>query len=152
MSVRHLATLVVGLAVFIGLGCSKSTGPVTQEVAIESRLGEGAELYRFYTVQNKKPPKSVAEARTMENAVPSGLTPIVTGEVVVFWGAELNELGEEPAGPESDKVLAYEKDVPEKGGRVLMLDRRIKTMTAEEFAAAPKAGTLEEAAPAKKKS
>jgi hypothetical protein len=33
----------------------------------------------------------------------------------------------------------------------MMLDRRIQTMTPEEFAAAPKAGTLTPEAPAKKK-
>lgn len=151
MSARFLASLLLSLGVFVGLGCGSNDGPVTQEVAIESRLGEVGELYRLYTAQQKKAPKSVADARTMENAVPSGLTPIVSGEVVVYWGAELTGLGEEPSGPESDTVLAYEKDVPTKGGQVLMLDRRIQTMTPEEFAAAPKAGTLTPEAPAKKK-
>ena len=64
---------------------------------------------------------------------------------------ELTELGEEPGSVTSDKILAYEKDVPTKGGKVLTLDRRIKTLTAEEFTSAPKAGSLEPDAPAKKK-
>jgi hypothetical protein len=86
----------------------------------------------------------------MENAVPSGLTPISTGDIIVLWGGELTDLNEEPTGPKSDTILAYEKDVPDKGGKVLLLDRNIKTMTPEEFAAAPKAAELA-AEPAKKK-
>ncbi len=150
MSVRPVIASL-SLVLTLCLGCGGSGGPVTQEIAIESRLGEVAELYRTYVTVTKKAPKSLADLRTIENVAPSGLTPLVTGEVIVFWGAELTSLGEEPSGPESDKVLAYEKDVPQKGGQVLMLDRRIKTMSAEEFAAAPKAGSLAEDTPAKKK-
>ena len=39
----------------------------------------------------------------------------------------------------SNTVLGYEKDVPEKGGAVAMGDGSVKTMTAEQFKAAPKA-------------
>jgi hypothetical protein len=38
-------------------------------------------------------------------------------------------------------VLAYEKNVPNEGGRVLLLNRTIKTMTPEEFKAATRAST-----------
>ena len=34
------------------------------------------------------------------------------------------------------KVLAYEKDVPQQGGLVLMGNRTVKQMTAQEFQAA----------------
>ena len=48
-------------------------------------------------------------------------------------------------------MLAYHKDVPEKGGEVLMQDGTAKKMTAEEFQAAPKpAGTTECPCPKKK--
>ena len=53
----------------------------------------------------------------------------------------------EPSSPESDEVLAYWKTVPEKGGPVLMLDRRLRRMTAEEFKAARLAGTEEQKSP-----
>jgi hypothetical protein len=150
MNYRHLA--VLSTCLFSIVGCGKSNGPVTTEQAVDSRLGEVAELLRVYQLQKSKAPKASTELRAVENAAPSGMTPIITGEVVVLWGAALPSLGEEPSGPESDTVLAYAKEVPEKGGQVLMLDRRIKTMTPEEFAAAPKAGTVEAEAPAKKKS
>jgi hypothetical protein len=44
--------------------------------------------------------------------------------------------------------LAHWKSVPDEGGPVLMRDRSIRTMTAEEFKAARLAGTAE-AGPAK---
>lgn len=151
LSYRGILALSFGLALAVS-GCGSKQAAPTQESATLSKLNDVAELYRVYTITNKKPPKSKAEAGKMENAVPSGLTPINTGDIVVFWGAELIDLGEEPSSTTSDKILAYEKDVPEKGGKVLTLDRRVKSMTAAEFASAPKAGTLEaSAAPAKKK-
>lgn len=148
--VKLKSAFCLGLAIAIS-GCGSKQPAPTQESATLSKLNDVAELYRVYTIANKKPPKSKAEAAKMENAVPSGLTPINTGDIVVFWGAELTDLGEEPGSTTSDNILAYEKDVPTKGGKVLTLDRRIKTMTSEEFTTAPKAGTLEPEAPAKKK-
>jgi hypothetical protein len=61
---------------------------------------------------------------------------VEAGQIVVFWGAD-------PArapGGASNTVLAYDKDVPEKGGVVVMLSGTPGNMTAEEFKKAPKAG------------
>jgi hypothetical protein len=147
---RLMMALSLGLCSFSLVGCGSRQPVATPESATLSKLNDVAELYRIYSITNKKPPKSKAEAAKMENAVPSGLTPISTGDIIVLWGGELTDLNEEPTGPKSDTILAYEKDVPDKGGKVLLLDRNIKTMTPEEFAAAPKAAELA-AEPAKKK-
>jgi len=69
---------------------------------------------------------------------------IRSGQVVVRWQATLPDTEAEPTSPESDEVLAYWKAVPQEGGPVLMLDRRLRRMTAEEFKAARLAGTEEE--------
>jgi hypothetical protein len=147
---RLMMALSLGICCFSLVGCGSRQPVATPESATLSKLNDVAELYRIYSITNKKPPKSKAEAAKMENAVPSGLTPISTGDIIVLWGGELTDLNEEPTGPKSDTILAYEKDVPDKGGKVLLLDRNIKTMTPEEFAAAPKAAELA-AEPAKKK-
>ena len=147
---RLMMALSLGLCSFSLVGCGSTQPAATPESATLSKLNDVAELYRVYSITNKKPPKSKAEAAKMENAVPSGLTPINTGDIIVLWGGELTDLNEEPTGPKSDKILAYEKDVPAKGGKVLLLDRNIKTLTPEEFAAAPKAAELA-TEPAKKK-
>jgi hypothetical protein len=65
------------------------------------------------------------------------------GEVVVRWQATLPDTDVEPSSTTSDEVLAYWKSVPEEGGPVLMLDRSVRKMTAEEFKAARLAGTTE---------
>ena len=147
---RLMMAMSLGLCSFSLVGCGSRQPVATPESATLSKLNDVAELYRVYSITNKKPPKTKAEAAKMENAVPSGLTPINTGDIIVLWGGELTDLNEEPTGPKSDKILAYEKDVPAKGGKVLLLDRNIKTMTPEEFAAAPKAAELA-TEPAKKK-
>ena len=147
---RLMMALSLGLCSFSLVGCGSSQPVATPESATLSKLNDVAELYRVYSITNKKPPKTKAEAAKMENAVPSGLTPINTGDIIVLWGGELTDLNEEPTGPKSDKILAYEKDVPAKGGKVLLLDRNIQTMTPADFAAAPKAAELA-TEPAKKK-
>lgn len=140
-SIRSL--FLVALLSIFATGCGSKQGPPTPDQATFTKLNEFGELYRVYSLTYKKPPKTKADAAKVENAVPSGLTSINNGDIIGFWGAELPDLGEEPGSATSDKILAYEKDVPTKGGNVLTLDRRVKKMTAEEFAAAPKAGTAE---------
>lgn len=144
--VNRAFAMTIALVCLIFAGCGSSQPQVTEDQAVDLRLNEVAEIYRVYSVTFKKPPKSSSELVKVENVAPSGMTPITSGQIEVFWGGELTDLGEEPSGPESDKILAFEKDVPTKGGKVLMLDRRIKTLTAEQFQSAPKAGTLESAA------
>ena len=66
---------------------------------------------------------------------PGAVEMLRSGQLVVQWGAPLT-----PEGESTDAVLAYVKAVPEQGGQVLLQDgRTIKTMTADEFKAAPKA-------------
>ena len=81
-------------------------------------------------------------------SAPLGYGSIRNGQVVVRWEATLPDTEVEPKSPPSDEVLAYLKDVPQQGGAVLMLDRRVRHMTAEEFKSAKLAGT--EGAAAKK--
>ncbi|MFM7131862.1 MAG: hypothetical protein ACKO0V_21150, partial [bacterium] len=115
---------MTALLALLSSGCGSKQAPPTAETVTLTKLNEVGELYRVYSLTFKKPPKSKAEVTKVENSVPSGLTPINTGDIIVFWGGELTDLGEEPGSATSDKILAYEKEVPEKGGKVLTLDRR----------------------------
>jgi hypothetical protein len=133
------------MALLLGIsGCDQlmQRGPLTPDQMEEVRLRDVAELYREHQVTAKKPPRSIKDFRTIGEAnAPSGYGAIRNGQVVVRWQATLPDLDLEPTSPPSDQVLAYVKTVPEKGGPVLMLDRRIRYMTAEEFKAAKLAGT-----------
>ena len=115
--------------------------PVTKEDMTLTKLSDVGELYRFYTQEKKKPPKSEADFAPLGMMSPMGLNAIRTGEIVVRFGAALPDTGEEPGKGPGDEVLAYEKQVPATGGKVLMLNRTVRAMTAEEFKAAKLAGT-----------
>ncbi|MEW4566866.1 hypothetical protein AB1L88_03275 [Tautonia sp. JC769] len=133
-----LAALIAPLTL---VGCGPS-----QEVTniLESDQATGlhnlSELYRFFQQSNNRPPNSFEELRAIEAGMPGGLAGIGEENSVVFWGTELTDLGEMPGTTRSEEVLAYETQVPESGGFVLLRDRRVVKMSPEEFAAAPKAG------------
>ena len=97
----------------------------------------------------KKPPASAQGLRSAigDAGSPAAYGAIRSGEVVLRWQATLPDTDLEPSSPTSDEVLAYWKTVPEKGGPVLMLDRRLRRMTADEFKAARLAGTEEQKSP-----
>src|SRR5690606_17082612 len=99
------------------------------------------DMYELYTKANKKAPKSLRDFNLFSDGSPTGFSAIKQGNVVVIWDVDLNP---EREADSPDEVLAFAKEVPETGGAVLMKNRSIKTMTAEEFQAAPKAGPIEE--------
>jgi hypothetical protein len=67
--------------------------------------------------------------------------------------ATLPDLDEDPGRSESQEILAYQKDVPQSGGYVLLLNRTAKKMTADQFKSAPTpaGATKGTPGPAKKK-
>lgn len=132
-------------------GCGPSGPPPASPDANMTRdLENFGEMYRLVSSGKGRPPKNLTELQESAAGMTGGLTQITSDNLVVYWGAELSGLGEEPGNPPSDKILAYEKHVPESGGYVLMLDRTVKKMTPEEFKSAPKAGTEPPAEAAKK--
>jgi hypothetical protein len=140
--VRIASVLVVALGCAGSfVGCSSSTVTVTGQDTDVSALNEIGENYRMYQIAKKKAPEKVADFAKMETIGGNGLAAVKSGQIVVQWGATLPDTKEEPGGSSSPEVLAYGKDVPSAGGNVLMLDRTIKKMSAEEFKAAPKAGS-----------
>ena len=148
MTAKSICAMGV-IAVALTAGCGGG-GPVNSpEVFENNALSEIGDIYRLYTEVNKKPPQSLRDFAPFREGTPNGIGAAARGEVVVLWGAQLNDLTEEGTNDSPDEVLAYLKDVPEKGGLVLMKNRKIRSMTAEEFKAAPKAG--KETEPAKGK-
>ena len=123
-------------------GCGgPAVQPKTKEGATQIALSDVGELYRLYTAEKQKPPTKTDDFLPMERMNPTGVRAVETGDVIVRFGANLPDTGEEPGKGPGDEVLAYEKDVPTAGGHVMMLNRTIRTMTPEEFRAAKLAGT-----------
>ena len=133
--------LLLSSLCLLGLGCgSKTSSSPAENQETSLILNQVGELYRSYQLIKGKPPTSLKEATTMERGNPAGFAALQKGDVVVNWGAKLPDTGEEAGTVTAAEVLAFEKQVPEHGGYVLLLDRTVKQMTADEFKSAPKAG------------
>ncbi len=128
---------VPGLAGPVLTGCGgESDSQAPPQPPDERGLKQFAELYRNDTKQNKRGPKSLKELDVKGQGYPVAVELPKSGELFVQRGASLS-----PEGETAPAVLAYPKTVPEQGGLVLLQDGwTIKTMTAAEFKAAPKAG------------
>jgi hypothetical protein len=86
-------------------------------------LGGGAVIGGDGTVQDDPSDKAVCDA-------------VKAGALVFIWDVDIAEVGKTPGGT-AGTILGYEKDAPISGGLVLMVDAKVKTMTAAEFQAAP---------------
>ena len=116
-----------------GCGRPPELTPLAPE---EDGLKELAAAYRDYCKKNKRGPGTLKELQPKGQKFPNAMKMLKAGDIVVQWGSSLA-----PQGEGADTVLAYLKTVPEQGGSVLMQDGdTIKTMSADEFKAAPKAG------------
>jgi hypothetical protein len=98
-------------------------------------MGDIAQLYFSFRKSKKPLPKSAKDLAPYQNGYP-GVEKAVKGDIIIQWGAGLSN------GPDAaNTVLAYEKAAPEHGGAVLTQDGEVRTMTPEQFKAAPKAGS-----------
>jgi len=95
-------------------------------------LGGLSEIYTFAQTTNKRPPAKLQDIEKFSRAEAFTYPALARGEVVVFWGANIGS---------GSAILAYEKNAPLQGGWVLLQDHTLKQMSAEEFKAAPKAGS-----------
>jgi hypothetical protein len=86
-------------------------------------------------------PKGVADLQRDFKEGASALERIKKGELIVRWGFLVP--GDFPDGT-SLTVLIYEKDVPARGGAVLMADGSFRRMTAEQFKQSARPVTREE--------
>ena len=126
------------------IGCGPSAGPPGSSELEERKLREVGEMYRLHQEMFRKPPRSIADFQRVGDAhTRTAYSALRTGEVIVRYQATLPDTDVEPSTAESEEVLAYWKSVPESGGPVLMLDRRLRRLTADEFKAARLAGTEE---------
>lgn len=138
MSTRFRWVCILGFTI---AGCGGPAGPkASSQENEQALLAEVGQLYQLYTAAQNKPPEKTADFTSSQAAFPQGYEAIRSGQIIVHYGAKMTDLEEGPPKGESNEILAYEKQVPESGGQVLMLNRKVKTMTSEEFKAAKKAG------------
>jgi hypothetical protein len=116
-------------------GCGPSEVANSPEIYNFGTLEEVGGLYLSASNLKKKPPTSIKDLAKNRDVFMNGYNALERGEVVVYWGVTATP--GDPAGT-ADEVLAYKADVPTNGGPVLLKNLTIKTMTAEQFRAAPK--------------
>jgi hypothetical protein len=132
--------LTVCCLALLAVGCGGNKPPTVEE-GKEGVLSQVGEMYRNYQMVKNKPPEKFSELASVRSVSGNGYEAVRTGDVILRYGVPLPDTKEEPGQSSSGEVLAYEKNVPNEGGRVLLLNRTIKTMTPEEFKAATRAST-----------
>jgi hypothetical protein len=126
------ACMTAVLIAIIPVGCGPSTGG--PESIEQLKIAQVGQIFRIHRKSQKPPPQSIKDVEALNAALPAAISSVRSGDVVIYWGAGLSD------DPEAaSTVLAYQKQVPENGGEVLMQDGNARKMTAAEFATAKKA-------------
>jgi hypothetical protein len=137
---RKACVALVALAALVPAGCGNIQKAAARQRAANDLKQIGL-LYHNYHDQHRKGPSGPNDPAFVKMAGEFGGQPVLakvqSGEVVLFWDVNFSDLAKGAGTAET--VLGYEKDVPTAGGLVLMADATVKTMTAAEFNAAPKA-------------
>lgn len=144
--------VATGLVALGGCGGSSEVDSITSATSENGPLSQVGSLYRDFWEIKKKAPTGVKDFAPFAEAMPEGFNALKAGDIVVIWDVQLQDLSPDRAGDSADEILAYQKEAPDSGGYVLMKNRTIKQMTADEFKSAPKAaGKIEDVSKAGKK-
>lgn len=95
----------------------------------------GLALHNYNAASPTAPPRQPEDIQPYLEPTP--YAELRTGKFMVVWGASIEKMYQ--AGTLEQHVLAYEAEVPERGGAVLMADGSVRDMTPAEFQAAKKA-------------
>jgi hypothetical protein len=137
LSQRLQVVVLVGVVLVLLLACG-SVRNAADRAKRSNRLKAVGLAYINYCDDNRgEGPAGPADLQKYVSEFPEVSQALQNGDIVVYWNirvpADLLQQGT------SNTVLAYEKDVPAKGGMVLMADGSVREMTAQEFQTAPKA-------------
>jgi hypothetical protein len=113
------------------LACSKKGSGSPEQTRHHMELEQIGEVYHSYLTEKQQPPRQLADVKGYGTAFSEGMQALKEGRCIVIWGLDLTN-----PDAAARKILAYEKQVPQQGGLVLMGNRTIKQMTPEEFQAA----------------
>jgi hypothetical protein len=133
-----LACLILSVVMGCGKGgnvpggsATPTAGDTSEKERISFLKQYGISYHNHMDAMDVGPSKADDLASYMENDERL-LKPLRSGEYVLIWGVKLPDQKGAYKGA-GDLVLGYLKDVPAKGGPVLMGDGKVVQMTAEEF-------------------
>lgn len=112
-------------------GCGGASTSADPEVIAKQELEDIGEAYQLYLKQKKRAPSGPADLRSYEPGFASLSTALRGGQYVVQWKANPSLTPDA-----AETVLAYQKAVPQQGGLVLMVDGKVRHLSAEAFKAA----------------
>jgi len=135
---QHFVTVfLVAVVAAILLGC----GGVQQAAQRQKQANDlkqiGLAYHSYLDDHAGKAPSRAEDLQKYLQDSPPVYQALANGQYVVQWGATIQNM----TGGSSNTVLAYEAEVPTKGGQVLMGDASVRKMTVQEFQAAPKPKT-----------
>ncbi len=131
---RNLFAAVLTVVASLASGCGGGAVPATDTrdgPTNRQALDDLSALLKEVNDAKKAPPARQFDLEVHDVIHMSATLAITRKDVVYQWGSSLSG---------GQAVIAYEKDVPASGGYVLLQDGTVKSMTAAEFTAAPKAG------------
>jgi hypothetical protein len=137
--ILHFRDVIFAALIVGGLGCGGGNAPKSAVEVKERSIKQVGQLYVNFIRDNQKPPGSIKDLARYAQMSPGAYNAVKDGEVEVIWDVKLDDLSAEGGSDSADEVLAFEKQVPAEGGDVLMKNRTVRKMTAEEFKAAKKA-------------
>jgi hypothetical protein len=111
-------------------GCGGQASPPPPVTDVVAGLKELGDIYKYRAGEKLPPPARVEDLAEHDAALENALPAIRQGDIVVVWRVGY------AAG--STDVLAYVKDAPTAGGKVLLRNGTVKELAAAHFKAAKK--------------
>lgn len=127
---RHIA-LALTFWFVLAAGCGGQGSVTAPAPGVADSLRDLGDLLKLLADQNQKPPAKQADLDQYEPTAPHAAAAAQAKQIVYLWGNGIT--------PGGTAVIAYDAKAETDGGPVLLQDGTVKTMTAAEFAAAPKA-------------
>jgi hypothetical protein len=124
---RILLTAAASLGLVLLSGCTGGAGS-SSAGAQNDLKAFGLGYHKFHGAMKRGPKDAEELSPYVEKVDEPAAKALKEGNYVFIYGVGLNDMK-----PTSEYVLAYHKDVPDKGGAVLMGDVTIKLMSASEF-------------------
>jgi hypothetical protein len=135
---RRLALVLLLAPLFLLLGCSGKSdkngkgGDGSSDAARSGDVKTVGMALLDYSDSNKKGPARVEDLVEYLMNDEKLIAQVRSGDIVAVWNVSVIDLNTKPGGSPS-YVIAYEKDVPTKGGFVVMGDTSVKKVSPDEF-------------------